>query len=276
MTTESTPAKAKRIVRYYDSHEREEDTATKRSPIKPAQIVRYYDTHQREGEELSQNLFHFLVIEYLLGVLKWLYAGQEVGFASNVSFYHTESSDEPGISPDIAIVDELVINGLPNEQLPSYHIGVNGPAPRVVIEVSSPSTWRIDLENKPGRYQELGVAEYFAFDPGRPPLWRDRWLTHQRLLGWRRNAAGQMVEIQKRGDGALWSEQLNSWLVLLEGDSFLRLYTPEGVLRIDQVKFEQLQKQIAEEQAEAEKQQREALERENARLLEELRRLKGE
>ena len=40
-----------------------------------------------------------------------------------------------------------------------------GKGPDFVLEVASPSTWREDVERKPGVYAGLGVREYFLFDP---------------------------------------------------------------------------------------------------------------
>lgn len=47
----------------------------------------------------------------------------------------------------------------------TYKIWVEGKAPDVVIETTSRRTRRKDIEEKPSLYAQLGVKEYFLFDP---------------------------------------------------------------------------------------------------------------
>ena len=46
----------------------------------------------------------------------------------------------------------------------------NRPAPFVVFEIAAADTWRLDLREKPEKYRQLGVNEYFAYDPSVPTL----------------------------------------------------------------------------------------------------------
>ena len=47
----------------------------------------------------------------------------------------------------------------------SYRTWEEGKGPDFVLEVASPNTWEEDVREKPGIYAELGVREYFLFDP---------------------------------------------------------------------------------------------------------------
>src|SRR5689334_9344929 len=114
--------------------------------IKPNRIERYYDTHPMEGDELTQSLPHYLVIKLIITVLEWIFHGRQVGVVSNVNFYRTDNPKEPSISPDIAIVDGLVMKLPEIGGTTSYYIGRDGPPPRVVFEIASQETWRQDLE----------------------------------------------------------------------------------------------------------------------------------
>src|SRR5262249_2351990 len=91
------------------------------------------------------------------------------------------------VSPDVMIVT-------PNRALPddigSYRVGTDGPAPSVVIEVLSERTHQQkDLTKKPKIYSRLGCREYILVDVtgrflrGRLPLQRrrsdGRWLDEQ-------------------------------------------------------------------------------------------------
>ncbi len=93
-------------------------------------------------------------------------------------------------------------------------------APQVVFEIASEETWRNDLEKKPGKYGQMGIDEYFFYDPDDTPHWR---CTQRRLYGWQRNAvSGEMTEMLPEGQGRLWSDHLASFLV--PDGMYLRLY----------------------------------------------------
>ena len=49
--------------------------------------------------------------------------------------------------------------------LPNFWLWETGKAPDWVMEVASPSTAQNDLESKRNLYAELGIAEYWRFDP---------------------------------------------------------------------------------------------------------------
>ena len=196
-------------------------------------IERYYDTHDVEGAELTQSIFHFAAIEYLLAVLGWLFHSQKVGVVSNINFYQTSKEDEVPQSPDIAIVDGLEIESRTDEDKPSYYIGEDGPPPRLVIEVSSKKTWKADLFDKPATYAGMGINEYFTFDPNLHGIWTRQWRKQGRLLGWRLDRqSGQYRELEKDEAGRIWSEELQSWLAA-EGH-YLKLYDETGQLRLTQ------------------------------------------
>jgi len=225
-------------------------------------IERYYDSHQSEleEEELGQSRSHFFAIRYLLLVLEWLFEsrGQKVGIVSDINFYQTANKKETPKQPDIAVVDGLeVVPESEEDPRPSYYVGADGPPPRVVFEIASQDTWQADLEEKPVIYARMGVKEYFVFDP-QPGLgvWTREWRTKERLVGWRLQADGSYEEQAKDEQGRIWSEELESWL-LVRGKR-LRLYSGERELRVEKAEAEQ-------QRAEGERRNAEA-ERRNARL----------
>jgi Uma2 family endonuclease len=246
--------------------------------IKANHIERYYDTHEVEGAELTQSVNHFLVIQYLIVVLQWLFHDRQIGIISNVNFYQTDNPTETPISPDLAVVD-----GLPQDRKPedksSYYIGENSPPPRVAFEIASKETWRQDLEEKPAKYNALGVNEYFVFDPNEQTIWTRQWRRHNRLIGWRKNPpSGQYELLVKDEVGRLWSEELASWLVV-EGE-WLRLYTAEGQRRLTEaealhlrVEAERQRAEIEKRKAEAERQRAAAQEQRAEKLAEMLKKL---
>ncbi len=222
---------------------------------KANRIERYYDSHLRDDEELSQTFFHQAAIEYLVAVLRWLYFAEKMGIATSINFYHAAFFGIP-LSPDIAVVDGLEIDGRkPNEER-SYYVGRDGPPPRVVVEMSSEGTWPTDLTEKVVKYAQMGVLEYIAFDPHQPSVWTKEWKPKGRLLGWRLDSTtGVYQEISKNADGWLWSEQLDSWLLV--DDKYLRLRTSAGELRLDRGDAEHYQFITEQQRADAERQARE-------------------
>jgi len=272
------------------------------------QIERYYDSHQSEleEEELGQSRAHFYAIRYLLLILEWLFEsrGQKVGIISEVGLYQTANKLEKPRQPDIAVVDGLeIVPKRKKDYSPSYYVGANGPPPRLIFEIASQDTWQADLEEKPPIYARMGVREYFVFDP-QPGLgvWTNQWRAKERLIGWRLQADGSYVELAKDEQGRMWSEELESWLVLDSAkNEQLLLYSAEGELRVNKAEAAQQnslierrradsaelkafvsqrkanqEAQRAEQEsrrAEASEQARQALAAENARLLEKLRQL---
>jgi len=271
-------------------------------------IERYYDSHQSEleEEELGQSRAHFYAIRYLLLILEWLFEsrGQKVGIISEVGLYQTANKLEKPRQPDIAVVDGLeIVPKRKKDYSPSYYVGANGPPPRLIFEIASQDTWQADLEEKPPIYARMGVREYFVFDP-QPGLgvWTNQWRAKERLIGWRLQADGSYVELAKDEQGRMWSEELESWLVLDPAkNEQLLLYSAEGELRVNKAEAAQQnslierrradsaelkafvsqrkanqEAQRAEQEsrrAEASEQARQALAAENARLLEKLRQL---
>jgi Uma2 family endonuclease len=172
---------------------------------------------------------HRSLIDYLALVLKWLFQGQLCAIYENLNFYQTANPKEYPFAPDIA-----VIKGVSFQYVRSWRVGKTGPAPQVVFEIASEETCNNDLQEKPGKYARMGVAEYFAYDPNEQPLNRK---TGRRLFGWQLDRAeGVMREIRLRPDGSLWSSQLQS--VLVPQSDHLRLYDRQGHLRLTQAEAE--------------------------------------
>jgi Uma2 family endonuclease len=214
-------------------------------------ISYYYDSHPTEEDLMGESALHRAVIRYLVDVLIWLFHTQTCSVHENLNFYVTDDEDEYPIAPDVA-----VIKGVPFAFEISWHIGETGPAPHVVFEMASDKTWKRDLEEKPSLYTQVGVQEYYAFDPYEPPLPLSR-RKGRRLFGWQRDAdTGLMRQVPPRPDGSLWSPQLTSGLK--PDGKYLRLYDSSGRRRltkseVDEAKAEReaLARKIEAERAEA-------------------------
>ena len=75
---------------------------------------------------------------------------------------------ERGNPAAVMAPDLLVAFDAGDRKRPSYKLWQE-PVPDLVLELLSPTTWRRDVETKPGLYEELGVREFWLFDPiGKP------------------------------------------------------------------------------------------------------------
>jgi len=79
--------------------------------------------------------------------------------------YYEQDNPSASVAPDL-----FVIRGVVQDKRCAYE----GKAPDVIIEITARSTWLEDVGRKRAIYAELGVAEYFIYDPLceylKPPL----------------------------------------------------------------------------------------------------------
>jgi Uma2 family endonuclease len=204
------------------------------------EIDYYYDSHPTEEDLMGETSDHADLVHYLVEVLTWLFREQICAIYENLNIYQTTNKYEYPLAPDIAI-----FKGIIRRKLRSWKVGSRGPAPQVVFEIASEETWAKDLEEKPARYAQMGVQEYFAYDPNEPPLPRSRG---RRLFGWQRDQHGMLRSMTPANGGALWSPQVASWLV--PDGAFLRLYDRAGQVRLTRAEEEAREKVIQRERAE--------------------------
>jgi hypothetical protein len=132
--------------------------------------------------------------------------------------------------------------GKGGNHLRSWRVGRTGPAPQVVFEVMSTETWKKDLFEKPMKYAQMGVQEYFAYDPHLPPLAR---ATRRRLFGWGFDHESHVMrELPLESGRRLWSIQLESFLI--PDGKYLRLYD-----RYDQLQLTEAEAEARQAEAEA-------------------------
>ena len=216
----------------------------------PAPALERHPRRQHEylllEDEMGDSVAQTVLLTYLGAVLAHLY--RETGWfvARNLSFYHAAvRNGQHLISPDIAVFVGLALPPAEQRRVTSWEMRparargqgqLARPAPTVVFEVSSGSTWKTDIApgeaSKPWLYGQMGAREYFAYDPNDPPVWRtsQRRRLSRRLLGWRYDAGGLPVALEPDAQGRLWSAALHSWLV--PDEDLLRLYDATGALRL--------------------------------------------
>ena len=159
------------------------------------------DKHRREMTAL---------IEALIAYFK---DAPNVYVSGNLMLYYEEGNPSASVSPDV-----FVVKGVSKKERRVYKLWEEGKAPDVVIELTSRSTRLEDLGNKRALYTELGVAEYFIYDPYqeylKPPL-----------QGFRLEK-GNYIPMVADAQGKLRSRVLDLELQIAQGD--LRLFDPRA------------------------------------------------
>ena len=153
--------------------------------------------------------------------------------------------------------DVMVVRGIRPGNRKSFDVRKERVRPCLIVEVVSPddsTIRRIDLEKKPGIYEQAGIQEYVIVD------WTLQDL-RLRLLGYRRDGSGRYRPIEPDAEGRLLSETAEVWFqVSPDGERILVFEHPSGRRVLNLLE----QKEEARREAEA----RKAAEEENARLRE--------
>lgn len=111
---------------------------------------------------------------------------------------------EEGIPSAVVVPDVFFVRGVPRHDRRTYKLWEEGVPPQLVIELSSRSTRHEDLGLKRSIYRDLGVVEYFLFDPLAEHL-------KPALQGFRRGDEDFMTLVPDK-EGRLYSQTLGLWL----------------------------------------------------------------
>jgi Uma2 family endonuclease len=141
-----------------------------------ADLATFYPSS--DGEPLAESYDHLCAIIAILEVLRVYLGGQQATVLANQFLYYVQGSPKQRIAPDVMVIFNVEPGGRDN-----YKIWEEGEVPGVIFEVTSPSTRSQDEQEKKTLYQELGVLEYWQFDP------RNEWIPGQ-LRGYHLQASG--------------------------------------------------------------------------------------
>ena len=117
---------------------------------------------ESDGKPMGETEIHILQLVDLLVTLRAFFRNDpNVYVGGDMLMYFVEGDPTQFVVPDI-----FVVMGVPKRPARrTFKIWVESKAPDVVIELTSAGTRREDLGNKRALYEELGVREYFIFDP---------------------------------------------------------------------------------------------------------------
>ena len=207
---------------------------------------------EEDGEPLAETDFQAIPLIYAVSALRARYAEREdIYVGGDMLLYYRMNLPQFSVAPDVFMVDG--VQG--NHRRRSWFTWREGAAPAFVMEIASDSTWRYDGAGKRAIYAEIGVTEYWRFDPTGECF--SPALVGERLV----DGVYQPIEVAEGDDGILrgYSDVLGLDICVLP-DLELRLYDPEReewLLNYDEEQAarqaSELQAQLAERDAQTER-----------------------
>jgi Uma2 family endonuclease len=215
-----------------------------------------------DGQPMAETQVHIILMLNLYGLLRnYFRKKKDIYVAANMFLYFREGHPEARTAPDI-----MVIKGVDGRKTRrSFKTWIEQAVPCFVLELTSKKTAKEDQVKKKQLYQELGIHEYFLFDPLHDYLPRQ-------LLGYRlANGIYQALEAEEMGtldsvELGLRLQPEKARLVVVDGRTAKRLLDPDEAMQsLDEAQAKAAHMQDALEQER----------RKNAELSETLKRLKA-
>ncbi|NJK61785.1 MAG: Uma2 family endonuclease [Synechococcaceae cyanobacterium SM2_3_1] len=137
-----------------------------------------------DGEPLAESYEHLQVLIATFYILTFYLKGQQAVVLADQFLYYVEGRPSARVAPDVMVIFNVAPGGRGN-----YKIWEEGEFPSVIFEMTSESTRERDWSFKKNLYEQLGVQEYWLFDP------KAEWIPEQ-LQGYRLDAEGIYRRIQ--------------------------------------------------------------------------------
>lgn len=124
-----------------------------------------------DGEPMAENDHQLTAMLDAISMFRAWFADREDVYAGgDMLMYYKMNDNETRVAPDV-----FVVFGVESRhKRDSWIVWREGKAPDIVMELASGSTWRRDMREKRDIYAEMGVTEYWRFDPSGsyfiPPL----------------------------------------------------------------------------------------------------------
>lgn len=126
-----------------------------------------------DGQPVAETFDHLYVILITIEVLRQYLEAAQACVMGNQYLYYSQGYPRLRCAPDV-----MVIFGIEPRSRDNYKIWEEGEVPRVVFEMTSAGTKDQDEGFKKDLYEQLGVEEYWQFDP------KQEWIANQ-LRGYR-------------------------------------------------------------------------------------------
>jgi Uma2 family endonuclease len=129
-----------------------------------------------DGEPLAESYDHVQAIATTLDVLTQYLSGQQATVLADQFMYYAQGFPKLRVAPDVMVIFNVTPGGRDN-----YKIWEEKQVPAVIFEITSKSTQDQDKFIKKSLYEQLGVTEYWLFDPNGE--WIEGHLQGYRLQG---------------------------------------------------------------------------------------------
>jgi Uma2 family endonuclease len=140
------------------------------------------DYPSSDDEPLAESYAHLCVLLATLEILRQYLQGQQATVLTNQFLYYAQGFPKLRVAPDVMVIFNVAPGGRDN-----YKVWEEGQVPSVIFEMTSAETKNHDQEFKKTLYEQLGVREYWLFDP------RGEWVQGQ-LQGYRlRNDVYELI-----------------------------------------------------------------------------------
>ncbi len=202
-----------------------------------------------DGEPMAASDYHLKLLIWTLQALEAHFAqNSDVYISGDILIYYREGDPRKSISPDVLVCFDI------NPKLRrTYKTWEEGKAPDFVMEFSSESTYKKDLNEKMDIYASLKIEEYFLYDA-------EGLYLPSPLMGFTL-VDGDYVAIPPNDDGGIRSSVLGLDFRLRDGE--IAIYDP---IANEWVQTRAERTEIAEARAEQEtaRAEQESIARENA------------
>jgi Uma2 family endonuclease len=170
-----------------------------------------------DGEPLAETQQHVLAILMALALLRLHLQEQQAVVFADQYLYYIEGNPRARVAPDVMVVFDIEKRLYPN-----YKIWEGQQTPAIIFEVTSAGTKETDWNFKKTLYEQLGVTEYWLFDP------YGEWVAEQ-LQGYRLNEDGVYKPIRDNCSEVLQLKlQAEEYLIgFYRLDNGEKLLTPE-------------------------------------------------
>jgi Uma2 family endonuclease len=126
-----------------------------------------------DGEPVAETYIHFYALLVTLEVLRQYLESRQATVLGNQFLYYAQGFPKLRVAPDVMVIFDVAPGGRDN-----YKIWEEGQVPSVIFEMTSKGTQNQDQFFKKTLYEQLGVQEYWLFDP------KGEWIKQQ-LQGYR-------------------------------------------------------------------------------------------
>jgi Uma2 family endonuclease len=121
-----------------------------------------------DGQPVAETFAHLYAILMSIELLRLYLQGQQATVLGNQFLYYEQGNPSKRVAPDVFVIFDVEPGGRDN-----YKIWEEGSVPSIAFEITSPSTKKEDDGPKKQLYAQIGIQEYWQFDP------KGEWIKEQ-------------------------------------------------------------------------------------------------